>query len=229
PITEILAPRIFNTLMLSTLAFLIYIPLAVVPALIQAVHREQPVDHALSIVTLALLSMPDFLLATLLLILFVIMVPVLPAMSLVDASTGVGDYLRALILPATTLAIVMAAYAVRMLRDNLIEVLESEYVRMAELKGLSRRAVLLRHALPNALVPTLNVTALNLGYLIGGVVIVEKVFGFPGFGSLLVDSLQLRDLPLIETTVLIAAAVYTVANLLADIGAILFNPRLRTR
>lgn len=229
PITEILAPRIFNTLMLSTLAFLIYIPLAVVPALIQAVHREQPVDHALSIVTLALLSMPDFLLATLLLILFVIMVPVLPAMSLVDASTGVGDYLRALILPATTLAIVMAAYAVRMLRDNLIEVLESEYVRMAELKGLSRRAVLLRHALPNALVPTLNVTALNLGYLIGGVVIVEKVFGFPGFGSLLVDSLQLRDLPLIETTVLIAAAVYIVANLLADIGAILFNPRLRTR
>ena len=229
PITEILAPRIFNTLMLSTLAFLIYIPLAVVPALIQAVHREQPVDHALSIVTLALLSMPDFLLATLLLILFVIMVPVLPAMSLVDASTGVGDYLRALILPATTLAIVMAAYAVRMLRDNLIEVLESEYVRMAELKGLSRRAVLLRHALPNALVPTLNVTALNLGYLIGGVVIVEKVFGFPGFGSLLVDSLRLRDLPLIETTVLIAAAVYIVANLLADIGAILFNPRLRTR
>jgi peptide/nickel transport system permease protein len=200
-----------------------------VPALIQAVHREQLVDHGLSIVTLALLSMPDFLLATILLILFVIVIPVLPAMSLVDASTSFGDYLRALVLPATTLAIVMAAYAVRMLRDNLIEVLESEYVRMAELKGLSRRAVLLRHALPNSLVPTLNVTALNLGYLIGGVVIVEKVFGFPGFGSLLVDSLQLRDLPLIETTVLIAAAVYIAANLLADIGAIVFNPRLRTR
>ncbi|HVG82600.1 MAG TPA: ABC transporter permease, partial [Methylomirabilota bacterium] len=102
-----------------------------------------------------------------------------------------------------------------------------DYVRMAELKGLSRRKVLLRHALPNALVPTLNITALNLAYLIGGVVVVEKVFSYPGFGSLLVDSLQLRDLPLIEATVLIAAAVYIAANLLADIGAILLNPRLR--
>ena len=126
-----------------------------------------------------------------------------------------------------TLAIAMAIAAVRMLRDNLIEVLDSEYVRMAELKGLPPRAVLLRHALPNALVPTLNVTAINLGYLIGGVVIVEKVFSYPGFGRLLVDSLQLRDMPLIEATVLIAAAVYVGANLLADLGAILLNPRLR--
>jgi peptide/nickel transport system permease protein len=116
---------------------------------------------------------------------------------------------------------------VRMLRDNLIEVLDSEYVRMAELKGLPPRAVVLRHALPNALIPTLNVTAINLGYLIGGVVIVEKVFSYPGFGSLLVDALQYRDIPLIEATVLIAATVYVGANLLADLGAILLNPRLR--
>ena len=145
----------------------------------------------------------------------------------VDQSSTALEYLRAMTLPAVTLAIVMAVYAVRMLRDNLIEVLGSDYVRMAELKGLSRRKVLLRHALPNALVPTLNITALNLAYLIGGVVVVEKVFSYPGFGSLLVDSLQLRDLPLIEATVLIAAAVYIAANLLADIGAILLNPRLR--
>ncbi|WP_119461103.1 ABC transporter permease [Rhodospirillaceae bacterium SYSU D60014] len=227
PITEILAPRIFNTVLLSAVAFGIYLPLALIPALIQATHRERPVDHGLSVVTLILLSMPDFLLATVLMILFVIMIPVLPAISLVVETSTVSQYARALVLPATTLAIVMAVYAVRMLRDNLIEVLESEYIRMAELKGLPRRKVLLRHALPNALVPTLNVTALNLGYLIGGVVIVEKVFGFPGFGSLLVDSLQLRDVPLIEATVLIAAAVYIAANLLADLGAILLNPRLR--
>jgi peptide/nickel transport system permease protein len=132
-----------------------------------------------------------------------------------------------MVLPAVTLAIVMAVYAVRMLRDNLIEVLDSDYVRMAELKGLSRRRVLLRHALPNALVPTLNVTALNLAYLIGGVVIVERVFSYPGFGSLLVDVLQLRDVPTIEATVLIAAAVYIAANLVADVGAILLNPRLK--
>lgn len=228
PITEILAPRILNTVILSAMAFVIYLPLAVIPALIQAVNRDRPIDHGLSMVTLILLSMPDFLLATILLIFFVILLPVLPAMSLVDEGSGLLSYLRALVLPATTLAIVMAVYAVRMLRDNLIEVLDSEYIRMAELKGLPRRKVLLRHALPNALVPTLNVTALNLGYLIGGVVIVEKVFSFPGFGSLLVDSLQLRDVPLIEATVLIAAAVYIVANLMADLGAILLNPRLRS-
>jgi peptide/nickel transport system permease protein len=227
PVTEILAPRIFNTLVLSAAAFVLYLPLALVPAMVQAMRREGPLDHGLSVITLVLLSTPDFLLGTLLLIAFVITFPIFPAMSLVDQSSGIAEYLRAIALPAVTLAIVMAVYAVRMLRDNLIEVLDSEYVRMAELKGLPRRQVLLRHALPNALVPTLNVTALNLAYLIGGVVIVEKVFSYPGFGSLLVDALQLRDLPLIEATVLIAAAVYVGANLLADIGAILLNPRLR--
>jgi peptide/nickel transport system permease protein len=175
-----------------------------------------------------LLSMPDFLLATILLFTFVVLVPILPAISLVDHSSSALDYLRAMTLPALTLAIVMAVYAVRMLRDNLIEVLDSDYVRMAELKGLSAKRVLLRHALPNALVPTLNVTALNLAYLVGGVVVVEKVFSYPGFGSLLVDSLQLRDLPVIETTVMIAALVYVGANLIADIAAVLLNPRLRT-
>jgi peptide/nickel transport system permease protein len=227
PVTEILAPRIFNTLVLSAAAFILYLPLALIPAMVQAMQREGPLDHGLSVITLVLLSTPDFLLGTLLLIAFVITVPIFPAMSLVDQGSSVTEYLRAIALPAITLAMVMAVYAVRMLRDNLIEVLDSEYVRMAELKGLPRRQVLLRHALPNALVPTLNITALNLAYLIGGVVIVEKVFSYPGFGSLLVDALQLRDLPLIEATVLIAAAVYVGANLLADIGAILLNPRLR--
>jgi peptide/nickel transport system permease protein len=227
PVADILAPRIFNTVLLSLYAFIIYIPLAVIPALAQAVRRDRLLDHCLSVATLVLLSMPDFLLGTMLLVGFVIMVPLLPAMSLVDETSSAGEYLRAMTLPAVTLAIVMAVYAVRMLRDNLIEVLDSDYVRMAELKGLSAGRVLLRHALPNALVPTLNVTALNLAYLVGGVVVVEKVFGYPGFGGLLVDALQLRDLPLIEATIMIAASVYIAANLIADIGAILLNPRLR--
>ncbi|WP_119273425.1 ABC transporter permease [Taklimakanibacter deserti] len=227
-VTEILAPRIFNTVLLSLYAFLLYVPLTVIPATIQALRRDRPVDHALSIVTLILLSMPDFLLATILLLIFVVALPLLPAISLVDDSSSAFEYITAMTLPAVTLAIVMAVYAVRMLRDNLIEVLDSDYIRTAELKGLSARRVLLRHALPNALVPTLNVTALNLAYLIGGVVVVEKVFSYPGFGSLLVDSLQLRDLPVIEATVMISALVYVAANLIADIAAILLNPRLRT-
>lgn len=227
-VSEVLAPRIFNTVALSAYAFMLYLPLTVVPAIVQALTRDRAPDHALSVVTLVLLSLPDFLLGTILLLAFVLWIPVLPAISLVDETSSFSEYIRAMTLPAATLAIVMAVYAVRMLRDNLIEVLDSDYVRMAELKGLSRRRVLLRHALPNALVPTLNVTALNLAYLIGGVVVVEKVFSYPGFGTLLVDSLQLRDLPVIEATVMIAALVYVAANLVADIAAILLNPRLRT-
>lgn len=227
-VVDILSQRIFNTLLLSLYAFLLYIPLATIPALIQAVTRDRAIDHAFSVITLVLLSIPDFLLATLLMIAFVIYTPLFPAISLVDETSSAGEYIHAMTLPAVTLAIVMAVYAVRMLRDNLIEVLDSDYIRMAELKGVPNRRIVWRHALPNALVPTLNVTALNLAYLIGGVVIVERVFSYPGFGSLLVDALQLRDLPVIEATVMIAASVYILANLLADIGAILLNPRLRT-
>jgi peptide/nickel transport system permease protein len=227
-VTEVLGPRVLNTVFLSVYAFILYIPLATLPALVQAVRRDRPIDHALSVTTLVLLSLPDFLLGTLLLLAFVLLIPVLPAMSTVDHTSGFMEYLRATTLPALTLAIIMAVYAVRMLRDNLIEVLDADYIRMAELRGVPARRVVWRHALPNALVPTLNVTALNLGYLVGGVVVVEKVFSYPGFGSLLVDSLQLRDFPLIEATILISASVYIAANFIADAGAILLNPKLRT-
>jgi peptide/nickel transport system permease protein len=228
PIGAILVPRLVNTAWLSLVALLLYLPLTLIPSALQAVNRDRPVDHAISVVTLTFLSIPDFLLATFLMIGFVVLVPLLPATSVVEPTSGFWEYARALVLPATTLALVMASTAIRMLRDNLIEVLDSDYVRMAEYKGLSKRLVLLRHALPNALIPSLNVTALNFTYLIGGVVIIERVFAYPGFGSLLVDALQLRDVPLIEATVLIAGAVYVTANLLADLGAILLNPKLQT-
>ena len=225
-VSDILADKVVNTLILSGVAFLLYIPLAIIPALVQAVRRDRPIDHGLSVVTLLLLSTPDFLLATLLMIAFVVFIPILPAVSMVMPTTSLGGWATALVLPAVTLAIVMAVYAVRMLRDNLIEVLDSEYIRMAELKGLPARRVLLRHALPNSLIPTLNITALNLGYLIGGVVIVERVFSFRLRQSL--DRFRTSfGRPLIEATVLLAAMVYIIANLGADVGAILLNPRLR--
>jgi peptide/nickel transport system permease protein len=228
PIADVVGPRLTNTLLLSLGAVIVYLPLLTMTALVQAVGRNRFVDHLLSGITLTFLSIPDFLLGTMILVLFVLIVPLLPAVSYVDKSTPASAYILALVMPAMTLGIVITVHTVRMLRDNLIEVLDSEYVRMAELKGLPRRRVLLRHALPNALIPTLNIAALNLVYLIGGVVIVEKVFAFPGFGSLLVDSVQLRDFPLIEVTVLIAAAVYIVANLAADVITIILNPRIRT-
>jgi peptide/nickel transport system permease protein len=227
PVIDILAPRIANTLILSLVAFLLHLPLAVIPAALQAFNRDRLVDQGLSVMNLVLLSIPEFLLATLFMIAFVIVIPAFPAMSLVDRTSTFGEYARALALPAVTLAIAMAVYTVRLLRDNLIEVLDSDFVRMAELKGLPRRLVVWRHALPNALIPSLNITALNLAYAVGGVVVIEKVFAFPGFGSLLVDSVSARDIPLIEATVLLSSAVYIFGNLAADVLAIVFNPKLR--
>ena len=227
PLTEILAPKIFNTLILSTCAFLLYLPLTFITALVQASNKDNKIDNTLSIITLIILSMPDFIIGTILLIVFVVSIPLLPAISLVNESSTFSEWLLALIMPSVTLALVMFVYGVRMLRDNLIEVLNSEYVLMAGLKGLPRYKVLLKHALPNAIVPTLNVTALNLGFLIGGVVIVEQICSFPGFGRLLVEAIKNKDLPVVEVTILIAAAFYIGANLLADVISILLNPKLR--
>ena len=227
PITEILAPKIFNTLILSGCAFILYLPLSFITALLQAYYKNKNIDISLSIITLIILSLPDFIIGTIMIIIFVVVFPIFPAISLVGEYSDLSEWFMALVMPSITLALVMSVYAVRMLRDNLIEVLDSEYIFMAKLKGLSKSTVLIKHALPNAIIPTLNVTALNLGFLIGGVVIVEKIFTFPGFGNLLIDSIKFRDLPLVEATILIAAAFYIFANLLTDILSIIFNPKLR--
>ena len=227
PIAEILTPKIFNTLILSGCAFILYLPLSFITALLQAYYKNKNIDISLSIITLIILSLPDFIIGTIMIIVFVVVFPIFPAISLVGDYSDLSEWFMALVMPSITLALVMSVYAVRMLRDNLIEVLDSEYIFMAKLKGLSKSTVLIKHALPNAIIPTLNVTALNLGFLIGGVVIVEKIFTFPGFGNLLIDSIKFRDLPLVEATILIAAAFYIFANLLTDILSIIFNPKLR--
>ena len=227
PVSEALATPLRNTLILSACALLLYFPIAFGIAVVQALNRERPVDFALSTGTLLMASIPDFLLGTILLLLFAVFLPVLPVLSQVTDESSLTDWLRAVAMPAATLAVVMAVYAIRMLRDNLIDALNAEHVHMAALRGLGRRAVVIKYALPTALIPTVNVTALNISYLVGGVVIVEKVFTYPGFGSVTIDAFQLRDLPMIEATVLIAAAIYIVANLIADILAILLNPKLR--
>ena len=227
-VKQVVGPKFAHTLTLGAYALILYIPLSLVLAALAAVFRDRPLDAAISLVNLVGLSIPEFVLATLLLFAFAVSVPIFPVLSLIETARTLPDVLRALALPAVTLAIAMSVYAIRMLRDNLIEVLDSEYVRMATLKGLPRTRVVLRHALPNALVPALNVTALNLAYLIGGVVVVERVFSYNGIGSLLVESVFLRDAPLIEATTLLVSAVYVLANLVADLMAILLNPRLRT-
>jgi peptide/nickel transport system permease protein len=227
PVSEMMARRVWNSVLLGLLSLVIYVPLAVLPAIVQAVNQDGPLDHAISAFSLAILSIPDFLLATLLLIAFVMLVPVAPARSVIDADSSWPETLRALSLPATTIALVMGTYAMRYLRDSLIEVLQTDHIRMARLNGIPPRLLIWRHAIPNALVPFLNVTALNLTYLFGGVVVIEQVFSFPGFGALMVGALLQLDVPLIQATVLVAAAVYILGNLAADLASMALNPRLR--
>lgn len=228
PVAEIVYPRLGNTLALAGLALLFYIPLSIAPALVQAFRPNGIADRTISTLTVLVLSTPEFLLATLLLFGFAVVYPIFPPLAQVSAASGPLDFIYMITLPAITLAILLAAYGTRLLRESLVELLDSDFIRMAELKGMTRRRIVLRHALPNALIPWLNATAINIAFMIGGVVVVERVFLFPGFGSLLVDALQLRDIPLVEASVLVAAALFIVVNLAADIGAILLNPRLRS-
>src|SRR5574341_776428 len=225
---EVVAPQLRNTLLLGGYAFVLYVPISVLLATLSAVFRDRWPDALISFFTLLGLSAPEFVLGTGLLIVLGVAIPIFPVMSLIELAKTPLETIRTLTLPATALAIIMAVYAIRMLRGSLIEVLDSEYVRMATLKGLPRYRVLLWHTLPNALVPTLNVTALNLAYLVGGVVVVEQVFAYPGLGSLLVGAIFVRDAPVIEAIALIASGIYILANLVADVMGVLLNPRLRT-
>lgn len=217
-----------NTLFLSLFAFILYVPVTIIAATLAALFRGKLLDGAISGVTLVGLSLPEFVLGTLLIFAFAVQFPVAPALSIVNPGDDLPARLHATVLPAITLMVAMSVYAIRMLRDNLIDVLDSEYVRMATLKGVPRWRVVARHALPNAVGPALNVTALNLTYLIGGVVVVESVFSYPGLGKMLVDSISVRDVPVVEATALLAAAVYIIANLVADVLSMILNPRLRT-
>ncbi len=226
-VTEILAPILRNTFLLAAYALLIYFPLSTLLSSVAAVYNNRLPDHIISVFVLLILSIPEFVLASVLLIVFSVITPIFPAMSVIETATTIKDLLLVLTLPAVTLALAMSVYAARMLRDSLIEVLDSEYVRMAMLKGLPRYHIIIFHALPNALIPALNVTGLNLAYLIGGVVVVERVFTYSGIGSLLVESIFLRDVPIIEAVVLVVSAVYILANLFTDVMAIVLNPRLR--
>ena len=229
PVTAVIGPRLRNSLFLAGVGFLLYIPCTLAGAILSAVYRGRFPDHLIALTTLILgLSLPEFVLGTALLVFFVLEVPLVPIVSQIDTARTLADYVRALALPAVVVSISMSTYGIRMLRSSLIEVLESDYVRMATLKGMRRRRVILRHALPNAALPFLNVTALNLTYLFGGVIVTEIVFGYPGIGSLLVESISLRDGPLIAATALIPSAVYILANLFGDVAAILLTPRLRT-
>jgi peptide/nickel transport system permease protein len=211
------------------LAALVSLPLAVVLGALSGMLRDRMFDHASSLALLTIAAAPEFVVGVALIFLLgTTVLQVLPPVSIIDPGVPLLDQFNKLLLPALTLVLAVTPYVARMVRASVVEVLESEYVEMARLKGLSPSYVLVRHVLPNALVPTISVTALQFAYLAGGVVVVENVFGYPGIGSGLVGAVDSRDLPTIQALTLLIAAFYVVVNLIADVMTILISPRLRT-
>jgi peptide/nickel transport system permease protein len=228
-VVSLLRDRVINSAVLVFVAALISIPLSILLGALSAVWRDSKFDTTVNLGNLALAALPEFVVGIGLILLFSTAVfNWLPAVSRIDPEVSRFSQLELFILPALTLTLAVAPYIGRMLRASTIEVLESEYVMMAHLKGLSGRRVLWRHAMPNAIVPTLQVIALNLAWLAGGIVVVEYLFGFPGIGQALVDAVANRDMPVVQALCLLIAAIYVALNLAADIATILVSPRLRT-
>jgi peptide/nickel transport system permease protein len=229
PVTELLGSRIVNSAFLMLLAALVSVPLAILIGVVSARRRDGPLDHTLSVTTLAVAGLPEFVVGIALVVLFGTTVfTVLPPVSLIPPGSAPWNYPMELILPTLTLVIAVSPYIARIMRASMIEVLESDYVEMARLKGLRERKVVWGHALPNAIAPTIQVTAINLAYLAGGIVVVEFVFAYPGIGAALVDAVANRDIPVVQAVALLIAAVYVVLNLIADVATILVSPRVRT-
>lgn len=220
-------PRLENTLFLAAVTAMIAVPIAVTLGILAALYRNTIFDRAANVLTLSSISSPEFFMAYILILVLAVLNPILPSLSNIYDGMPFGERLEKSLLPALTLTLVVTAHMMRMTRAAIINLLASPYIEMARLKGMSPMRVIVRHALPNALAPIINVIALNLAYLITGVVVVEVVFVYPGIGQLFVDSVKIRDIPVVQACCLIFAAAYILLNLTADIMAILSNPRLR--
>ncbi len=230
PVTTLLSPKLVNSAVLVAIAAVLSIPVSIAIGSWAALKREKIFDTVSSNLLLVLAALPEFVVAVVLVILFATTVfNVLPAVSTVPPGSRPWNNWAALVLPTLTLVLAVAPYVARIMRASMIEVLESDYVEMARLKGLPERTVLVRHALPNALGPVFQVIALNLAYLAGGIIVVEYVFAYTGIGSALQEAVVNHDLPVVQALAMLIAAVYVILNLLADVATILVTPKLRTR
>ena len=219
--------RLFNTFFLALLTASVAVPLSIVLGLLSALKPNGALDRTISTVTLALISLPDFLTAIILVTLFAVTWKFFPAIVNIRSDDGITDIMHALVLPVATLVFAVLAHMVRMTRTVVLNVLTSPPIEMALLKGIPRWRILIVHALPNALAPIVNVIALNLAYLIAGIVVIETLFNVLGLGRFTVESVQNRDIPAVQVCAMIFCAVYVLLNLLADVISIIANPRLR--
>ena len=227
PIVEMLGPRVDNTLRLTLIVGAVAIPISLFLGLIAAMHPGTRLDRSITFATLNLISVPDFLVATALVLIFAVSLGWLPSIVYLRGDETGWVLLKTLAMPILTLVILVSSQIIRMTRATVLNVMSSPYIEMAILKGVPRRRIILRHALFNAVGPIVNVIALNLAWLVGGVVVVEQIFSYPGLAKLMIEAVQMRDMPLVQACAMIFCATYIVLIFIADIASILSNPRLR--
>lgn len=217
-----------NTALLSLIVIVIGVPLSLILGVVAGLARDRWADFTISGISLAGMSIPGFTIATLLVLIFAVKLAWFPAVVTAGPTATLAELTEVIWLPAAALTISMAAYIIRMMRTSVIDVMASDYVIMAGVRGLSYWRVIFLHMLPNAMLPTLNVIAINVAWLVGGVVVVETVFNYPGIGTLMLEAVRTRDLPVLMFVAVLGSVTYVICNLLADLAAIWLNPRLRT-
>ena len=227
PVSEMIGWRFSNTLFLALSAACISVPLALTLGLLAALYKDTLLDRSLSVASLSAISFPEFFVGYILIAIFSVKLHLFPSAASITGSMPFFQKLDIIVLPCITLMLVVLAHMMRMTRASVIGILTSPYIEMARLKGVPMKAIITKHALPNALAPIINVVIMDLAWLIVGVVVVEVVFVYPGLGQLLVDSVSKRDLPVVQASGLIFACTYILLNLTADILSILANPKLR--
>ena len=225
-VSAIIAPRLYNTFFLATMAATIAVPLSLFLGVMAALYRNSWFDRIINSVTLTTIALPEFFIAYVLVFILAVKLRWFYPNSTVSTDTSFLEHLYRAALPALTMTLVIIAHMMRMTRAAIINLLASPYIEMAQLKGISRSKVIVRHALPNAWAPIATIIAFNLAYLVVGVVVVEVVFVYPGIGQMMVDAVSSRDMPVVQACALIFAATYILLNLLADIVSIVTNPRL---
>jgi len=227
PVAQLIGSRLPNSLVLAAAAAAVSVPLALTIGITSAMARGSLYDRVVNVATVWVVSVPEFLIATVAVLVFAVKLRWLSALSRIDDIATFGDFVRAYAMPVMTLCCVIVAQMARMTRAAVIDQLTSSYVEMARLKGVRPVRMVLTHALPNAVGPIANAVALSLAYLIGGVIIVESIFNYPGIASLMVDSVTMRDMPVVQACAMLFCAAYLVLLTTADVIAILSNPRLR--
>ena len=227
-IAELVGHRMKNSLLLAAVSLSVGVPMAIFLGVITGLWRDRPIDLFFSTAAILAMTIPEFVSATVLILIFSVWLGWLPGIVVTSASAPASEFFPEILLPVFVLAMVMMAHILRMVRSSVIEVMAGDYIQMATLKGVPYWRIVFSHALPNALLPAINVVALTIAWLLGGVVVIEVVFNYPGLGRMMIDAISDRDLPVVQAIALIVASVYVGVNLTADILTMVANPRLRT-